>query len=454
MIALTHVCQAWREVFVSRASLWTDLHCKKLNADKVRVYLERSKSSPISLQLDEAGDLSPHHPFLHIVPHAIGRLKFLDVEGTPGNLQDITARLCRPAPLLEYLWINGDCTVELTRNPALTTALFDGDLASLRELHLQAVRTELPWRNMVNLTSFSLRYTSPGDVPIRHLLNFLESAPHLRKIKFRRVPLTSDSQDGRLVSLARLNRMDIIGDDPPSLLLNHLIIPVGAELNTRTSLHGPLIEDHLPRSLGNLRNLLDFADIQLRIGERFSRIRLSGPNGRVTMFPRTSRIDATYLVLDSLAQLDISGAKHLKIDRGNSPLSNPFYRVLLSMKHLRALTLSRCRNLDVFINLLGPSASSSGIVVCPKLEELVLVLRLDGKTFNMENVIGMAEARASRGMKLKAVRIVSHDESVHVDALELMEHVLRVECGPEVDAADEDGDGSYEEDSDGSYEED
>ncbi|KAF9645561.1 hypothetical protein BDM02DRAFT_3079455, partial [Thelephora ganbajun] len=45
VIALTHVCRAWREIFTSRSSLWTDFHC--MDAEKTRVYLERSKSSPI-----------------------------------------------------------------------------------------------------------------------------------------------------------------------------------------------------------------------------------------------------------------------------------------------------------------------------------------------------------------------------------------------------------------------
>ena len=413
--------------------------------DKARTYLERSKSSPITLHLYEGDNLPPHHPFPHIVPHAIGRLKFLDAYGTSRSLPDITAHLTHAAPLLENLWIDGNCNSEAQHNPVLTTALFDGDLSLLRELGLQSVRTELPWRNMINLTWFFLGQTSPGDVPIGHLLNFLESALRLRKVQFHRVSLTSDSQSGRLVSLARLERMDIIGDDPPSLLLNHLLIPVGAELNTQSSLHGPLIDDHLPRSLGNLKNLPGFTDVHLRIGERFSRIRLSGPNGKVTMFPRTSQVDATCLVLDSLTRFDTSGVKHLKIYRGNSPFSNPFYRALLPMKHLHTLTLSHCTNPDVFVNVLGPSTGSSAIVVCPKLEELVLVLRLDGETLSMRNVREMAEARASRGVKLKSIGIVNPDESVQVDTLELMEHVLRVECRPEVDAADEDGDGGEDE---------
>ena len=50
--------------------------------------------------------------------------------------------------------------------------LFDGNLSSLRELRLKCVRTNLPWRNMAGLTSFTLSYTLRGNFPIEHLLDF------------------------------------------------------------------------------------------------------------------------------------------------------------------------------------------------------------------------------------------------------------------------------------------
>jgi hypothetical protein len=443
-------------VFISRSSLWTDFDCNDLNVEKARVYLERSKSSPITLHLYEARDLSPHNPFLHIVPHAISRLKSLRINAIPENLADITAHISRPAPILEYLSICVERDREPDqRNPTLTTALFNGDLTSLRDLALQSVRTELPWRNMVNLTSFMLGYTLPRDVSIRQLLDFFESAPHLRKIELRSVNLTSGTQDSRLVSMARLKRMEIIGDDPdhpPSLLLDHLIIPIGAELTTRLGLHTPLIGGHLPKSLDNLRNLPNFTDICLRIGRGFPRIRLSGPNGQVTTmfprtsFPRTSPIHTTHFILGSLAWLDTSRTERLKIDRGNSPSGDPLYRAFLPMKRLRTFTLSHSSSPDALIRTLDPNIGSSGIVVCPKLEELVLVLRLDGETLDIKNVIEMAASRASRGAKLKSIRIVSRDESIRINVLELRKHVSHVECGPEVGVANEDSDGSDEED--------
>ena len=91
LIALTNVCQVLGGIFISRSSLWTSFGC--VDTGKTRVYRERSRSSPINLWLERTSTLSPSDPFLQIIPHAIGRLRSLSVEGTLESLQEVTARL-------------------------------------------------------------------------------------------------------------------------------------------------------------------------------------------------------------------------------------------------------------------------------------------------------------------------------------------------------------------------
>ena len=122
VIALTYVCRGtWREIFISRSSLWAEFNC--LNGDKARTYLERSNSSPINLWIDKKDNLSPHDPLLQIILHATGQLKSPSIEGTPGNLQDVTTSLSLSAPLLEDRSIDGGCQP----NPVLASKLFNGD---------------------------------------------------------------------------------------------------------------------------------------------------------------------------------------------------------------------------------------------------------------------------------------------------------------------------------------
>ena len=244
VIALTHVCQAWREVFISRPSLWTNLGCE--DRGRNRVYLERAKSLPInlSLRIDDSL-LPPSHPFFAVIPHAIGRLKSLSMGGALRCLEGATDRLSHPAPLLQKLSIRGDYYYWAQHNLVLAPTLFGGDLSSLRVLKLESVHTELPWRNMANLTSLLLAHVSVGKVFVKPLLDFLESAPHLREVDLLSTP-TSGAQSGRLVSLECLERMKITGGDSAPLLLSHLLIPVGADLEIEVDLPDPPIKNQSP----------------------------------------------------------------------------------------------------------------------------------------------------------------------------------------------------------------
>ena len=421
VIALTHVCQVWREVFISHSSLWTNFDCEDL--DKTLVYLERSKSSPINLSLYKSEVLSPRDSLFWIIPHTIGRLKSLSIQGTPWNLDIIAGHLSHPAPLLEDMSMNGNCELEWGGNPEIPSTIFGGDLSSLRNLCLEYVHTELPWRNMVNLTSLRLVETSP--VSMAQLLDFLECAHHLYKVELRFKPPTKCARGGRLVSLACLRSMSISGG-PSSALLNHLLIPVGAYLDIEADLPSPPIECHPPRFLDNLRNLPDFTTVQLH-GNPQSRMQFSGPNGEVCIAPTTSRVRGTCdSLLESLAHFDTSMTNRLEIGSGCSPSSGFPYRALLPMKDLRTLVLYQCETPYTFIYALNPSAGSSGIMVCPKLEELAIEPQ---QALNLRNVVGMAAARESRGAKLKSVRVLSKREFAWADVLQLKKYVFHVECG-------------------------
>ena len=413
LIALTHVCQAWREIFISRSSLWANFDCT--NADKTRVYLERSKSSPINLWLRRSYVLSPSDPFLQIIPNSIDRLKSLFVWGTPKNLQDITAHLSHHAPLLERLDIDGGGS-----RPGLTTALFNGDLPSLREFRLRRVHTQLPWRNMVNLTSFTWHCMLPDDFPIRHLLDFFESAPQLRNIDLYEATPASGGQDGRLVSLACLKRMDIIWGKPSSLLLSHLLVPVGAKLEILVHSVDRVVEDHLPKSPDNLRNISSITKIRFEVDNNQSCMQLSGPSGRLRI---TSDLNLDCLPFESLARFDTSKTERLEIVNILDSFGGP-----PPLENLRILTLSRCKDPHDFMITLRPSSDTSGVMIYPKLEELVFVPHDAIEEFDIETLTKIAAERASRGAKLRTIRIIGGADKLNPGrVLELRKYVPHVE---------------------------
>jgi len=440
VIALTHVCRVWREVFTSRPSLWTRLDPNDMDGNKTRVYLERSKSSPVSVSFYRHCKMYLHDPIFQIIPKVIGRLGCLFIEGTPEYMQNVIAHLSRPAPLLEDLSIAAGSAFTPHRSPVLASTLFDGDLSSLRKLYLASIDTELPWRNMVNLTTLTLRYTPPGKISVTRFLDFLESAPHLCEVDLHFAIPTSGAQGGRLVSLKCLKRMAIGDPGPSSVLLDHLLIPVGAELILEVDLPNSLVGDLLPRSLDNLRNLSNFTTAKLHNNELHLFMSFSGPNGRLSVTPRGFQVNETSLLLESLVQLDTSKTERLRIDYCN-PLSRDIvHRAFFPLEELRILMLYECNRTHIFIRALHPSASSPDVMVCPKLKELVLVLCDGEEVFDMKVVVRMAKARASRGKKLETVRIVDgRDEPDPDGVLELLrKHVGHVEYGPWVGAVDDD----------------
>jgi len=439
VVQLTHVCRAWRNVFVSHASLWTNFHCE--DADKTRICLERSNPSPINLLIQREDSLPPHDPLLQVIPHAIDRVKFLSLRATQETIGHIATHLSRPAPLLEYLSIDCGCGSEPASNPVLTTPLFNGNLSSLRTLRLLYLHTELPWRNMLNLTSFTLWHTPLGGLSIGQLLDFMESTPRLESVELRFAIPTSGAQGGRLVPLTYLQWMSIWEGEPCSPLLNHLLIPVGAKLSIQADSFGSRLEDNLPRSLDNFRNLSDLTKINLDLNESYQDVQFIGPNGEVSVTCPFPQGNPTSLVLEYLAHIDTSKTEQLEINHSNPQSSDPPHRALLHMKNLRTLTLYRCQNLHFFIRALHSDASSSGAVVCPKLEDLILVLRERTGVFDIKHLINMTTARALGGAGLMTIRLVGGQDKVDPDdMLELRRHVFDVEYSPGEGVTDDDSD--------------
>ena len=420
------MCRDWRQIFTSRPTLWTNLNF--VDTDKTLAYLDRSRSSPIDVRLDMYEGLSSYDPFLQVIPHIIARLKSMVIRGFPvEDFQHITAQLSPHAPLLETLEIDVDCECSAQRGPVIATTLFNGDLSSLRKLRLDCIRTELPWRNMVNLTSFTLGYSSPGDSSVRHLLDFFESAPHLREIQLQFATPTFGTQTGRLVSLGHLKRMDISWGRPPSLLLDHLLVPTGAKFTMQVDSRGSL---HLPESFDFLEEFSRFR-IHLHVRGFYPSIQFNAPNCQISIVPATPPTTSNCRVFESLARFDPSNVKRLRLVEGGLMRHDgrDHVRILGRMEDLRALTISHCTGLPRFL----PFFDGSGL--CMKLEEFILEPRADREKFDIQNVIQLAAKRASLGKPLKSVRIVSWDKSMQASALKLREYVSHAECSHRVTLA-------------------
>ena len=454
LVALTHVCRGRREQFVSRSSLWTSLDCT--NVEKTRVYLKRSKASPLEVRLGE--EECAHFledAFLLTVPH-LGRLKGLSLSGSSNNLIQLVKHFGSPAPLLEKLKLN----FTYIKTPVIQDTIFDGNFSSLRELRLSGVTANLDWTNFPNLVTFDLRHVPSNKMSVTRLLNFFERAAFLRKIYLHDAfPKSSDAPPGRAVSLPHLKYLNIVAQPAHTILLNHLLIPTGTSLNLEFDFNDnkPPISTYLPKTLKNLFHITS-VNISFSLGMP---LRLDGPRGTLYMLgswvgvgPSPSVVDCR--IFQSLSLFRISAAGRLAITRYRALAStkteqSPVYQTLALMNNIRTLTLIDCLNLP-FVFALNPKQNSSRTIVCPELEELVLYIRNKDR-FCINELLEMVKERASSGAKLSIVTIIGFQVFVPgKEVFKLKNHVSRVEYGlddsaPEWDALPTDVGGTgYESD--------
>ena len=441
LIGSTHVCRHWREIFVSRPSLWTTLDCK--HVEKTGAYIERSKASPLEIHLDGHGVTHfCEEAFLLAVPH-IGRLKTLSAFGwkppvSAAFLQVLVEHFCRPAPLLKKL------KIDLSRDPVPTLpgTLFRGNFPSLCELRLTGIIMPLSWRGLGNLTNFHLSDVPEHEIILAHLLDFFESAPHLHDIQLlRSVPGSSNVPPERIVSLPNLRELGITSCPASSILLDHLSIPSGATVVLGFTFYGTSspIPPRIPENLGNLHNLSHITVMNLCFGPEQRAIQLNGPSG--ALYVRGKWVcegarphTGTTRLLRFLNRFDTSRCRWLGITKfiSHPDPSTPItacatYQLLLSKGDLHTLTLIESNNRP-FIYTLNPGKNPKKAVLCPKLEGIILYIKPPHK-FYVDELLSMAEERASRGARLSTTTVVSMDAlAPSMEIFQLRKHVSRVEC--------------------------
>ena len=275
------------------------------------------------------------------------------------------------------------------RAPALPDELFNGEISSLREFSLAGVITPLSWRRLSNLTVFNLCHVPRDEIRLTQLLDFFEFTPHLHHIQLPdSIPNSSNAPIERVVSLPHLKELSIIAQPSHSILLNHLAIPAGASLRLEFSFSGKEspIPSYLPKSLDNLYNLSHIAAVSFCFGSKRRFVRLHGPSGELRVFGNWQRRngkpnDGTVRFMKSLRQFDISRTRRLAITLSRYRLPNvpstvtwPNYSTLLRMEDLHTLMLIQCNN-PPFIQVLNPNKNPEKVVVCPKLEEIILYIK-------------------------------------------------------------------------------
>ena len=443
LIDCTHVCRSWREILISRPSLWTNLTFKDVK--KTRTYIQRSGSSPLNIFLHTRGTPYRKKAFSLVIPH-ICQLRSLAIHTNAPPDPDVLSHFHCPAPLLEKLDINIFQHSPKPNGAKFDGALFNGELPSLRELSLSGVITDLAWKNMKNLTVFTLsngeayEHYEAYEVTVTQILDFFESAPFLQRVDFDNpTPDSSDAPPGRVVPMRHLKTLDLSTYPPISVILNHLHIPTGASLklwdHVKCEEFSPL--DFLPDKSPNFENLSHITMVNLHLDHRTKSVRLGGPSGSICLAsrlmdpPALSSATMDHKILGSIGPHRLPTIQRLAVTQYTRPPQAgveecSVFRTLSSLDTLRTLVLSDCNNL-AFILALNPEKNSSALVPCPNLEELVIYHLLHPRHEYVGDLVDMSRSRDSRGAKLSSIVIVDSLESMEEEVSKLQEHVTHVE---------------------------
>ena len=349
------------------------------------------------------------------------------------DFPDIINYFFRRAPLLKEL------NISLSDSPdtVLSDAFLDGDLSSLCVLTLAGVITHLPWKNLSNLTTFSLRCIPLGGISMTQLLNFFENSPLLHTITLKdSLPYYSDAPPNRIVSLPCLDKLSISALPPHSMLLNQLSIPTSAMLVLDFRFSGDRLPlpDYLPKPSADFLSRITTVNLLFRGVEKF--LRLKGPSGEAYVFGHWVSGNAPSYTVDwkillSLYQSIRSTTERLTITQ-LKPITpvradrSQVFQTLDSMKNIRTFTLTKCHN-PLFFLALNPRKTPSNLVICPKLEELVLYIE-ERTEFHITDMLCMVKERAARSAKLSSITIVGLGKLVPgKEVFKLREHVTQVD---------------------------
>ena len=127
--------------------------------------------------------------------------------------------------------------------------------------------------------------------------------------------------------------------------------------------------------------------------------------------------------LSTIQRLVISKYKHPRWAKAGEC---PIFQTLSSANNLQTLVSMEC-NHRPFILALDPDQNPSNLVICPKMEKLILYTRF-GYLFDVELLIAMAKNRSSRGVKLVSITLVDPGgDEQREEVLRLRQHFKRVE---------------------------
>jgi hypothetical protein len=253
LIRATHVCRYWRTTIVASPSLWNVV--KSGNEARMRAFIHRSQPYPLSMEIKHPGQEDVLSDAVFI------RLKFLTLNLPIMNLARPLGRLISPTPMLEEFSITRSDSGDYL--PVLKT----GDFFMLSKLHMDGVSSNLAHLPVPHLTILHLENLQ-NNPRMSDLLQFLERTPWLEQLVLVNAGPEGDREPPeRVIGLRSLQALTLHGTVVKAKLLQHLAIPVSANISLIGRFNQRLegfMEEFLPPYLDSLPVTSTFTSLSIK----------------------------------------------------------------------------------------------------------------------------------------------------------------------------------------------
>jgi hypothetical protein len=274
---------------------------------------------------------------------------------------------------------------------------------------LENVSPKKTWNNLANHRVLHLGHRFFWQ-SVTLLLDIFESVPLLHTVNLHGPIRGPSEMPERIVPLHHLKALYFLGKDPHLTLLRHLHIPVGALLVSGFTFRGgefPLL-NYLPERSPNFNNLSHVTSVNLLLDCVQKNVRLSRPSESLRMqalmedknppFSYTANCQILHSLRNQMSSVGRVTITEYRDSMSPKVEECPIFQTLLSPKHIRTLILIDCDNRP-FARALDPEGNPSNVVLCNKMEELVLYVRR-WSLFDAGQLDRTVKNRASRGAKL------------------------------------------------------
>jgi hypothetical protein len=418
LIAMTHVCQSWRNLLLSTSSLWVQIDFSTLDSKQAMGFLRRSGSH--FLNINQYLENDDHvEPFLSTTLRNIHRLWRLEIGSCLLHLEHVLARFTRPAPELKHLEIRNDPNIT-NGDMGLPRTMFAGQFPKLTTFSLIHISTNLHDLNMPSLTRFD--FMTNTDTSVLDLTSFFERCPSLKfiQLRFNYSPQLPTAPPGKRVRLAALEELRLDRTVLTSGLLDHLILPKCTEMLLEGQLIGEKFDEHGDPAARIHPSSIDHLPVMRGITKAVATPNscvFSGPNGNIRFWPfyeTRDSFDAEFFA--SFSPISVSGVRKLLVGMKTESYFGTRRRLWKQtaarvrgafevLTKVEDLTIVSCEMVPFFAAL---GATVDGATLLPGLRKLTIYIGCGD--LKVSALIECARARLERSLPLREVIIVFENE--------------------------------------------